>query len=198
MATPAETPPPAKWPSVPFVVLYLIGTALAIGSLLLFPPSSAKTIPYSEFRQMVRSGQVAEIVVEEHRIRGTAKSDGHAFETTRIDNPRLLEDLDQHGVKFTAEIESGWFEEFPAPEAAYGLPFGCLMLVGAISLSSLHRCATEGSPMTTEFSTGRTQGHQDGREGRGTSRTSSGWSCAISASCSTRWIPLLSSRRTGR
>jgi cell division protease FtsH len=109
MATPAETPPSANRPPVPFIVLYLIGTALAIGSLLLLPPSSVKTIPYSEFRQMVRANQVAEVVVEPNAIQGTAKADGHAFQTTRIEDPRLLEELDQHGVKFTGETASPWW-----------------------------------------------------------------------------------------
>jgi len=108
MSEPASSQPPKASRSITFVVLYLIGTAIAVATLMLLPSSSEKTVAYSEFRRMVREGQVAEVVVEEHRIRGTAKADGHAFETTRIDDPHLLEELDAHGVKSSGAVESGW------------------------------------------------------------------------------------------
>ena len=105
-AAPSPEPRPSR--SIAFVALYLLGTVIAVATLLWMPSSTAKTVAYSEFRRMVREGQVAEVVVEEHRIRGTAKADGHAFETTRIDDPHLLEELDAHGVKSSGSVESGW------------------------------------------------------------------------------------------
>jgi cell division protease FtsH len=94
--------------SAVLVALYAVGTLVALGLLVAFPGSSAKAIPYSDFRQMVRDGRVAEVVIEERRIRGTAKEDNRAFETTRIEDPRLLDDLERQSVKFTAETGSGW------------------------------------------------------------------------------------------
>jgi cell division protease FtsH len=91
------------------MALYLIGAAIAFATLMLMPSSSAKTIAYSEFRQMVRTGQVAEVVVTEQRIRGTTKTDARAFETTRIDDPHLYEELDAHGVKSSGQADSGWW-----------------------------------------------------------------------------------------
>lgn len=89
--------------------MYLLVTALAIGLFVAFPISTAKSISYSDFVQMVRAGQVAEIVIDEHRIRGTLKGSNQAFETTRIEDPHLLEELERHGVKFSGEIETNWW-----------------------------------------------------------------------------------------
>jgi len=133
MKTPAAPPPPAKRPSALFTILYLAGTAIVIAVLLAFPSPASKTIAYSEFRQMVRSGQVAEVVVEEHRIRGTTKGDARTFQTTRIDDPHLLEELDQYGVKFTGEIESGWWRNL----AEWLLPLFAIVLLWTFVLGRL-------------------------------------------------------------
>ncbi|HUK32335.1 MAG TPA: ATP-dependent zinc metalloprotease FtsH [Vicinamibacterales bacterium] len=117
---PGETPPGSKPPSMIFAVVYLSAMALVVGLFLTIASPSAKTIAYSEFRQMVLTGHVTEVVVDEHAIRGTAK-DGRAFVTTRIEDPHLLEELEQHSVKFTGAVEStGWksLSEWLLPVAA--------------------------------------------------------------------------------
>ena len=61
-----------------------------------FQPA-ARPISYSEFKQAVRSGQVPEVYVGEQAIHGTMKAerDGtNKFNTTRIEDPKLLEELD--------------------------------------------------------------------------------------------------------
>jgi cell division protease FtsH len=82
---------------------------LIIGLLVAFPTSTAKSISYSDFLQMVHAGQVLEVVIDEHRIRGTLKDKNQPFETTRIEDPRLLEELEQRGVKFTGALETNWW-----------------------------------------------------------------------------------------
>ena len=56
-----------------------------------------ETISYSEFKQRVRDGAVQEVVVAEDRIRGIMK-DGpkgsHPFVAIRIEDPKLIEDLE--------------------------------------------------------------------------------------------------------
>jgi cell division protease FtsH len=90
-------------------LMYLLVTALAIGLFIVFPVSTAKSISYSDFVQMVRAGQVAEVVINEHRIHGNLKGGNQAFETTRIEDPRLLEVLERQGVKFSGDIETNWW-----------------------------------------------------------------------------------------
>jgi cell division protease FtsH len=86
---------------------------LAIGQALFLTPGG-RQIPYSEFKSLVRSGQVAEVAVGDTHIRGMlnkAEQGQGAFSTTRIDDPKLVEDLDQAGVKYSGEVVSRWLPE---------------------------------------------------------------------------------------
>ncbi len=85
---------------------------LAIGQAYLLTPSG-RQIPYSEFKQLVRTDQVAEVTVGDTTIRGVLKkADGSPnFTTTRIDDPKLVEDMDGHGVKYSGEVVSRWLPE---------------------------------------------------------------------------------------
>jgi cell division protease FtsH len=92
-----------------------------LGGLLLlvlvqtwFLAPSGRQVSYSEFKTAVRAAQVAEVYVGEQTIRGTFKreTDGTKnFSTTRIEDPKLLEDLDAAGVKYTGEFVSRWLPE---------------------------------------------------------------------------------------
>ncbi len=56
-----------------------------------------------------------EVTVAEDRVRGTLKAangtGGTAFTAVRIEDPKLIEDLTAHGVKYTGEIPSRWIGE---------------------------------------------------------------------------------------
>jgi cell division protease FtsH len=86
---------------------------LAIGQAFFLAPGG-RQIPYSEFKALVRSGQVAEVAVGDTHIRGALKrndnGDGN-FSTTRIDDPKLVEDLEQAAVKYSGELVSRWLPE---------------------------------------------------------------------------------------
>jgi cell division protease FtsH len=92
-----------------------------LGGLLLlvlvqtwFLAPSGRQISYSEFKTAVRAGQVAEVYVGEQTIRGTFKreiSGSKNFSTARIEDPKLLEDLDAASVKYTGEFVSRWLPE---------------------------------------------------------------------------------------
>jgi hypothetical protein len=43
--------------------MYLLATGLAIGLLVGFPNSTTKSISYCDFIQMVRTSQIAEVVI---------------------------------------------------------------------------------------------------------------------------------------
>ncbi len=76
-----------------------------------------KQIPYSEFKTLVKHGSVAEVVVGEQSIRGTLKTpapDGkpsNDFTTTRIEDPKLTEELDAQGVKYQGELVNRWLPD---------------------------------------------------------------------------------------
>jgi cell division protease FtsH len=79
-----------------------------------FLAPAGRQISYSEFKAAVRGGQVAEVVVGEQTIRGTFNRDVNGsrnFNTARIEDPKLLEELDAAGVKYTGEFVSRWLPE---------------------------------------------------------------------------------------
>jgi cell division protease FtsH len=92
-----------------------------LGGLLLlvlvqtwFLAPSGRQVSYSDFKQAVRASQISEVYVGEQTIRGTFKAETNGnrnFSTTRIEDPKLLEDLDAAGVKYTGEFVSRWLPE---------------------------------------------------------------------------------------
>jgi cell division protease FtsH len=99
----------------PTVIWWVLGALflLALGQAFLLTPGG-RQIPYSEFKNLIRTGQVAEVTVGDSSIRGTlkkAETGGSTFITTRIDDPKLVEELDQHGVKYSGEVVSRWLPE---------------------------------------------------------------------------------------
>ena len=73
-----------------------------------------ETVPYSQFQQLLKDGQVQEITIGSNAIRGTLKSplrDGSTrFVTTRVD-PGLAGQLDQYGVKYEQRVESTFLRD---------------------------------------------------------------------------------------
>ena len=101
-------------PTRPTAIWWVLGALvmLALAQAYLLSPTG-RQIPYSEFKQLLRSGQVAEVAVGDTTVRGQLKkADGPTtFTTTRIEDPKLIEELDQHGVKYQGEVVSRWLPE---------------------------------------------------------------------------------------
>jgi cell division protease FtsH len=90
---------------------------LAMAQAWFLTPSGVP-IPYSEFKAQVRAGQVVEVTVGDQTITGTLKSpvgEGRRkstqFSTTRIEDPKLVEDLETARVRFKGEVVSRWLPE---------------------------------------------------------------------------------------
>jgi cell division protease FtsH len=99
------------WYVLGFFLLLAVAQAWFLGS-------GGRAIPYSEFKSMVRGGKVAEVTVGDSTISGRLKvaaAEGDqradAFVTTRIEDPKLVEELEAHQVKYTGEIVSRWLPE---------------------------------------------------------------------------------------
>ena len=90
-------------------LLLVLGIAQAY---YMTPPG--RSIPYSEFKQLVKNGEVAEISIGDQAIRGTLKT-GDAktktFTVTRVEDPKLTEELEARGVKYTGEVLNRWLPE---------------------------------------------------------------------------------------
>jgi cell division protease FtsH len=93
------------------------GLALLLVLLLMqlyyFAPAG-RSLSYSEFKTLLKNGQVSEIFVSDQLIRGTLK-EGDAktrnFIVTRVDDPKLTEELEAKGVKYTGEIANRWLPD---------------------------------------------------------------------------------------
>ena len=107
--TPRGAPGSAMW----YVLAFLV--VLALGNALFFSMQSGQTIPYSEFKTLVRNNKIQEVTVAEDRVRGTLKAEGNAkgrpFTAVRIEDPKLVEDLEERGVKYTGEVTNRWLGE---------------------------------------------------------------------------------------
>ena len=95
---------------------YVLGVflLLALGQAFYFSMAGGETISYSDFKGRVRDGSVQEVVVSEERVRGVMKGGpkgSHPFVTIRIEDPKLLEDLEKAGIKFTGEAPNKWLAE---------------------------------------------------------------------------------------
>jgi cell division protease FtsH len=96
-------------------VWYVLGflMLMALAQAWFLAPAG-RQISYSEFKTAVRSGQVTEVVVGEQTIRGMYNRDvggSRNFNAARIEDPKLLEELDASGVKYTGEFVSRWLPE---------------------------------------------------------------------------------------
>ncbi len=93
-------------------VWYVLGFLLVMALVqAYFMAPAGPPVSYSEFKRAIRSGQVAEVFVGEQTIRGTYKPEtngGQPFTTTRIEDPKLVEDLEATGVKYNGEFTSRW------------------------------------------------------------------------------------------
>jgi cell division protease FtsH len=100
------------WYGLAFLIL------LGVAQMYYLAPAG-KTIPYSEFKSLLKNGQVAEVTIGDQALRGTLKqdvtgSDGKAtrqFSTTRVEDPKLTEELEAKNVKYTGEVANHWLPD---------------------------------------------------------------------------------------
>ncbi|MDD5491526.1 MAG: ATP-dependent zinc metalloprotease FtsH [bacterium] len=95
-----------------FWILLIIGlTAL---SQQLSKKEQVADLPYSTFKQMIKSDRVISAVIENKNniITGKYYDDAKKeaeFRTTPVNDPDLVRDLESHGVKFSGEAEKTWW-----------------------------------------------------------------------------------------
>jgi cell division protease FtsH len=107
-------PRPAR-PRPGWSLWYGLGLLLVLGLVQMYfmvPPG--RTLSYSEFKALVRSGDVSEVTIGEQSLRGTLKPAAggqdkpQPFIVNRVEDPKLAEELDAKGVKYTGEAMNRW------------------------------------------------------------------------------------------
>src|SRR5688572_18369135 len=124
-----------------FVAAILVVMVLA---QMLFPPGGRR-ITYSEFKQAVRDGQIAEVAVGEQTIQGKYRKEVEnniAFYTAKIEDPKLLEQLETANIKYQGEIVSRW------PAAIFVWLITPLLLIAALSFFFRRLGGAEGGVMS--------------------------------------------------
>ena len=140
---------------------YLLGffLLLAVVQAYLFMPTG-RTVPYSEFKSLLAQDKLAEVTVNDQAIRGQLKgSEGdeksRAFMTTRVEDPKLVEELEQHNVKYTGEVASRWLPDL----LGWILPL--LLIIGLSSFFFRRMSGGEGGVMSFARSRGKIYAEDD-------------------------------------
>jgi cell division protease FtsH len=107
--SPRTPPGSAVWYVLGFLLL------LAVAQAFFFQIQSGETIPYSEFKRLIREDKVQEVTLSDERIRGILKAQGadrgKPFTAVRVTDAKLPEELEAHGVKYTGEMVSRWVSD---------------------------------------------------------------------------------------
>src|SRR5206468_649193 len=80
------------WVGLAFLLL------LGLAQMYYLTPGG-RSIPYSEFKSLIRNGQVEDVSISDQAIRGTLKqgdANSKQFTTTRVEDPKLTEELEAH------------------------------------------------------------------------------------------------------
>jgi cell division protease FtsH len=112
------SPRPGK-PARPALSLwYGVGLLLLLGVVqLYYMTPGGRLLSYSEFKTNLRNGNIAEVTIGDQSLHGTLKSvaaddkQGLQFTATRVEDPKLAEELDAKGVKYTGEAVNRWLPD---------------------------------------------------------------------------------------
>jgi cell division protease FtsH len=86
---------------------------LGLGQFTYFSMQGGQTLSYSDFKQRLRDGRVQDVFVGQDRVRGKVRDEKetHPFTAVRIEDPKLIEDLEKAGIKYTGEPANRWLTE---------------------------------------------------------------------------------------
>jgi cell division protease FtsH len=99
------------------IVWYVLGFLLLLAlAQVFFQIQNGETIPYSDFKVLVRENKIQEVFLSDDRLHGTLKpvgneKTGKPFSAVRVTDAKLPEDLEEHGVKYTGEVASRWLSD---------------------------------------------------------------------------------------
>ena len=112
MSQPSDRRPSSA--ATPRYVWWAVGAMLVFLAvqLVVFVPRG-HTLTYSEFKNLVRSGQVADVRIGPDEITGVLKQgEGRGrFVVTRVDDPKLTEELEASKIGFTGELPNRWLPD---------------------------------------------------------------------------------------
>ena len=106
----AGRPSTSLWYGLAFLLL------LGVAQMYFLTPAG-RSIPYSEFKSLLKNGKVADVAISDQTIRGTlteatgSDPKSKQFTTTRVEDPKLTEELEARNVKYTGELSNHWLTD---------------------------------------------------------------------------------------
>jgi cell division protease FtsH len=99
-----DTKRPAGLRPLVLTIVHVVGTIIFVLMLsTLTGREPLRPVSYTEFKHLVRSGKVAEVIIGQDRIRGALGESGESVTTVRIEDPALLGELEQRGITVQGE-----------------------------------------------------------------------------------------------
>jgi len=94
---------------------FIVALLLMILIQNIFLAETIQRIPYSEFKEFLRNGKVESVTLSQDEVRGMLKEGQEGalggtrlFLAIRVQDPDLVNELEQHGVKYSGRYESTW------------------------------------------------------------------------------------------
>ena len=90
-----------------FVIAFLI---ILLVQNYLVTRKTEDVIPYSEFKESLRTGKIKELTITQESISGERETEKglRRFQTVRVEDLDLVKDLEANHVKFTGKVDSKW------------------------------------------------------------------------------------------
>ncbi|MBA4418500.1 MAG: cell division protein FtsH [Syntrophus sp. (in: bacteria)] len=112
-----------------FTFVYLIIAFIAIIAVnMFFFRTEVKTIPYSEFKDLIAKNKISDIVIDSETVQGNLTLDDGKktrFLAGRVDDPDLVKDLLKYNVKFTGYYDNKLLKGI----ISWILPFAIMILI---------------------------------------------------------------------
>jgi cell division protease FtsH len=125
-------------PKVHFSIWYFLLAFLLFSYLQQYYLSPrVETIPYSQFKQDLADGNVSKLTIGPQTITGTLKGQGKKpsseFTTVRVDDPHLVQDMDQHKISYSGHYDS----KFLGDVLSWIIPIGLMVLVWRFAMKRM-------------------------------------------------------------
>ncbi|MGA2403693.1 MAG: ATP-dependent metallopeptidase FtsH/Yme1/Tma family protein, partial [Syntrophobacteraceae bacterium] len=97
---------------VHFSIWYFIGALIVIMWFQTYvSEQQTNIIPYSEFKQLIKTGKVDTVTIGADKVTATlkdAKEPNRPISALRVEDPDLVKDLAAQGIKFSGSADSKW------------------------------------------------------------------------------------------
>jgi len=116
-----------KTKSFTFLYFVLGFIAIVIINSYIFK-AEVKTIPYSEFKEMIPTGKISDLVIDTETIQGSLALEGGKktrFLTSRVEDPDLVRQLQENKIKYTGYYENKIIKAI----ISWVLPFAIIILI---------------------------------------------------------------------